>query len=99
LSEELKIIMDTIAQLGQAGKEAFIWWLLVKYVAYYFVVLAFFVAASACIFRIVQAVRTHQDECRIVAEVAVKCGVRQCCYYDRQELNKMFDWVRRQSAP
>lgn len=29
--EELKIVMEAIAQLGQAGKEAFVWWLVLTY--------------------------------------------------------------------
>jgi hypothetical protein len=31
MTEELKLILETIAQLGAAGKEAFIWWLALTY--------------------------------------------------------------------
>ena len=50
MSDELKIIMDTIAQLGQAGKEAFIWWLIVKYALNY-------LSVMFCISAIVVGVR------------------------------------------
>lgn len=31
--EELKLILATFAQLGETGKEAFIWWLLIDKIA------------------------------------------------------------------
>lgn len=64
MSEELKIIMETIGQLGQAGKEAFIWWLIVKYALHYFTVLFFMVmvliAIRIVVYRI--AATTHGNQ-------------------------------------
>jgi hypothetical protein len=28
MTEELKIVMETLSQMGEVGKEAFIWWLI-----------------------------------------------------------------------
>lgn len=94
MTEELKIVMETIGQLGQAGKEAFIWWLVVNYVLHYLTVGFFISVTGFVITRIVRAVRTNQDECKIVAEVAIKAGVRPCNYYDRNEFATMYEWVR-----
>jgi hypothetical protein len=96
VSEELKIIMETIGQLGQAGKEAFIWWLLMKYLLHYATVGLFIVVAGFSLNRLISAIRTHQDECKLVAEIAAKSGVRPCNYYDRNEFGKMYEWVRAQ---
>ena len=45
-TEELKIIMDALVQLGEAGKSGFIWWLILKYGAHYFTVLSLIVAVA-----------------------------------------------------
>ena len=96
MTEELRIIMETIGQLGQAGKEAFIWWLVMSYLFRYLTV-GFFIAILGFIScRIIAAVKGHQQECRIVSEIAQKAGVRPSCYYDREQYNKMFEWTRKQ---
>lgn len=94
MTEELKIIMDALTQLGAHGKEAFVWWLIVKYVLHYATIGFFIATAGFVITRIVKAIRTHQDECRLVAELALKAGVRPCSYYDRQEFGRMYEWIR-----
>ena len=96
MSEELRIIMETIGQLGQAGKEAFIWYLIVKYVLHYATVCFFILVTGFVAFRIVSAVKGHQQECRIVSEVATKSGVRQSFYYTVDEYSKLYDLVRKQ---
>lgn len=95
MQEELKMILEALTSLGANGKEAFIWWLLLKYALHYFVVLVLILAAAFIGARIILAIRTVQEECRIVFEVALRAGVRPGHYYDRTELNKMIDWVRR----
>jgi hypothetical protein len=96
MSEELRIIMETIGQLGQAGKEAFIWWLVVKYVLHYATLCFFILVTGFVVFRIVSAVKGHHQECRIASEVALKSSVRPHLYYSNDEYDKMYDWVRKQ---
>ena len=51
-TEELKIIMDALVQLGEAGKSGFIWWLVMKYAMHYVTVI-FFIAAAAFTVRMI----------------------------------------------
>ena len=97
MSEELKIIMDTIAQLGQSGKEAFVWYLVIKYALHYFTVLTFIAAVSFVAVRIVNAVRACQDDTQVAMLVSEVSGVRESAYYgqfNRREISAMRDWIR-----
>lgn len=38
-TEEIKLITDLLSSLGANGKEAFIWWLLINYLAHYVTIL------------------------------------------------------------
>ena len=42
-TEELKIIMDALVSLGEAGKSGFIWWLVLSYGMKYLTILFFIV--------------------------------------------------------
>ena len=42
-TEELKIIMDALVQLGEAGKAGFIWWLVMEYALYYATIISFII--------------------------------------------------------
>jgi len=91
MSEELKIIMDTIAQLGTAGKEAFIWWLLIKYALHYAVVLVFILCATLAIFKIAKEVRASQAESGIAERVAKAAGLS----YSRNAagVSQCYKWI------
>ena len=95
--QQLKIIMETLAQLGVAGKEGFIWWLVMHHGLNALCILASVVAFVLVVNLIIRAVKSHQSEYRITTEVAMRCDVRPRMYYNRDDLNKMVDWIR--SAP
>ena len=58
-TEELKIIMDALVSLGEAGKSGFIWWLVMKYGLHYLAVLSAivlaFLAVRAILTKIIDA--------------------------------------------
>jgi hypothetical protein len=63
-TEELKIIMDALVSLGEAGKSGFIWWLVMKYALHYAATFAFIVGAVVVIRMVVNkfATITHGNQ-------------------------------------
>lgn len=59
-TEELKLITDLLASLGNNGKEAFIWWLAVKYLAHYITVLLGIGIGGFIVVRVVAAFNGEQ---------------------------------------
>jgi hypothetical protein len=94
MTEELKIIMETIGQLGQAGKEAFIWWLVVKYVLHYVTVVFVIGCFGFVVLRITKATKDYQDECKLVEELAQKVGVYRGYGITADNIREMQDWIR-----
>lgn len=82
MSEELKIIMDTIGQLGQAGKEAFIWWLVVKYAMHYATVLIFVCVAGLTIHAVVKRLTNMSHGNQLGSELARLLSVQGSGPYD-----------------
>ena len=59
-TEEIKLITDLLQSLGENGKEAFIWWLAVKYVAWYVTILIGIDIGGFFVVRVVAAFNGEQ---------------------------------------
>lgn len=87
MTEELKIIMDAIAQLGQAGKEAFIWWLIVKYLVSYLMLFVGFCIGAYVVFRIARMLYEAGSDTRSLRHLAVLTSTENSYgYVDREKL-------------
>jgi hypothetical protein len=91
MTEELKIIMETIGQLGQAGKDAFMWWLLIKYGMSYLLGLVAVSVIGYVVFRIAKFVHFSSTDTDLVKRLCTKMGcVGQ---YGNFEREKMYEKV------
>ena len=93
MTEELKIVMETITGLGQAGKEAFVWWLLIKYALYYFTMIFFVSAAGFVICKIANKVKEAQQDSAIARRVAKEAGIDNEFYLNTEDLAKCHRWL------
>ena len=71
--EELKLILEALASLGAAGKEAFIWWLVVAKIVQPAMILAGVIAVT---WIIVKAVGKFNDEHAALDTIAKELGMR-----------------------
>lgn len=76
MSEELQIIMNTISQLGQAGKEAFIWWLVVNYLLHYLAVTVILCVVSFALVRIVKHITAMSYGNQLGSELCALLNVK-----------------------
>lgn len=74
--EELKVIMEAVAQLGEAGKEAFIWWLIIDKALHTLAVVTIFVTISVCFYK---AVRHVNNSDSIVSAMCIEAGIPGHC--------------------
>jgi hypothetical protein len=69
--DELKLILDTVSKLGEAGKEAFVWWLVADKALPVLSWLAFFGTVSYTAIKVVRLLtRKPVDDDRSQIEVA-----------------------------
>lgn len=95
-TEELKLIVELIGQLGEISKEIFIWWLVINYVLKYMVVAILLGCVTYCTIYICRLIKACQNECVIVRELAKKAGVRPEHFYSPAALNQISEWIRNQ---
>lgn len=87
--EELKLIIQTISQLGDAGKEAFIWWLVIDKGLSFVGWLTFILL----VYRFgVTALRISLSDVMSV-QIRDAMGIGSGPYVDRDEYKQMIAWI------
>ena len=85
-TEELKIIMDALVQLGEAGKMGFIWWLVMKYALHYATIVCFIVGVVVAIKTIANkfASLTHGNQLGLELSLLLKTSESQYRGWDNE---------------
>lgn len=89
--KELEMILQAVAQLGDAGKEAFIWWLVMDKGLGFLAWILTVGAIAYSVLKIIQAVT--QEELRAVRDAM---GVGTPGLVSIDELREMHRWIRAQ---
>jgi len=88
--KELEMILQAIAQLGDAGKEAFIWWLVMdKGLGF----LAWIISIGVIAFVILRGVRLASNNGDLTA-LRDAMGVGYPGHLTEEEIREMHRWVR-----
>lgn len=95
-TEELKMVLEAISSLGAAGKEAFIWWLALKYGSS--LVSMFLISAVAVViaYMVLRLVKTCNRSDQAVRNLAARLGVTNFdTWYaeDRRRLEAAIDAI------
>lgn len=87
--KELEMILQAVAQLGDAGKDAFIWWLVMdKGLGF----LGWILSLGVVSFTLLKVVRyTNQDDLRVLRDAM---GVGTPGVVSDEELREMHRWIR-----
>jgi hypothetical protein len=83
MSEELKIIMDTLAALGEAGKAGFIWWLVIKHGVPAILTFIGFCVGAFALYKIVMVINYHGDDAVALRQIATLLGTTEYGYAKR----------------
>lgn len=94
-TEELKMILDALASMGAAGKDAFIWWLVADKVLP--VAVLFFVACLGCwiLMTLIRRAWDQDRDSHIVKQIATLLGKDFCDDYGRIQRVAIYEEVRR----
>lgn len=68
-AEELKLIVDTITALGVQGKEAFIWWLVAKYLVNAVFGMGMFLIGGITVWKVVKLLIGANHEQQMLREI------------------------------
>lgn len=90
--EELKVIMEAISQLGAAGKEAFVWWLVIKYGVSSVLLFSGGCVAGYVVYRIAKFMHEADIDCQTIRRLAKVAGVPDD--YGRISRNDLYEAVR-----
>ena len=74
-AEELKMVLDAIATLGVNGKEAFIWWLVLKYGSSLITSVMFLIGALCVPYLVLRTIRQLSRSNTALKEIAKNLGV------------------------
>ena len=94
--ETMGQLIQMFAQLGGDAKQAFIFYLVAKYVLQYVTFMFFFVVVYLVIVRVILSVRINTKESQITSEVAAKAEVRPHAYYSESDFTQMRTWIQKQ---
>jgi hypothetical protein len=74
-TEELKMVLDAISQLGASGKEAFVWWMVFSYGTHLLTGLMMLTAVLCVPYMILRAVVRYNRRTDVLGDIAAKLGV------------------------
>lgn len=77
-TEEIKMIVDMIAQLGTQGKEAFIWWLVMDKVLPWTLG---FMLISSCVYFITRIIRNSRESDQLELKFREWCDTLGSSYF------------------
>ena len=92
--KELELVLATIANLGAAGKEAFIWWLVFDK----FLFFIGFLCAIFVIYKVIMAIRNRRDR-EIAIAVARAAGFDSYDEHNGPQFRKCMAWVESKRVP
>lgn len=87
--EELKLILEAVAQLGAQGKEAFIWWLVLEKGLNFVAIMSAIIGTCLIAKHIIRCLTYEQTLRDALGSMGIYSGWNISNY----DLRRMFDWI------
>ena len=98
-TDEIKMIVDLIAGLGAAGKDAFIWWLVIKYLLCYLLTFAGIMVALTIAYKLLSQGIVASDYGNWLKDIRRIVTPEHTGYFDKDDQIRIMDSLRENFKP
>ena len=97
--EQLKMVLETIQQLGMQGKEAFIWWLVLDKALPVLGWMIFMCFLLVVIYWTIRAIMNHNDYYTAITQIREVLCLPRRWQYDDDDLDSMIAKLKARLTP